>query len=123
MQSTNSVYFDGCEECWDPAEYIGRNINNAKEYEAEYLPSMWKDISPEQQAAGHGGMDWFIYKAFVDCLRSGAPMPIDAYDGAVWQAVSVLSEASIAAGGVPQAMPDFTGGKWVKRTRLDVCEM
>ena len=34
-----------------------------------------------------------------------------------------INIASIAQGGAPQAMPDFTGGKWIKRPRLDVCEM
>ena len=123
MQSINAVYLDGDREYWDPAKFAQDNLENAKKYEPEYLPNIWKDISPEQMAAGHGGMDWFAYKAFTDALREGTPMPIDAYDGAVWQAVSLLSEASIAAGGAPQAMPDFTGGKWVKRPRFDVCEM
>lgn len=124
MQSINAVYLDGTEEeYWEPVEYAEKNINNAKKYEEEYLPRLWKEITPEQKRAGHGGMDWFTYKAFADALKSGAPMPIDVYDAAVWQSISVLSEASIAAGGQPQTMPDFTGGKWIVRPRLDVCEM
>ena len=123
MQSTNSVYLDGEKEYWEPADFAQNNVNNAKAYEEKYLPSMWKEITEEQMRAGHGGMDWFAYKAFVDAVKSGAPMPIDVYDSATWQAVSVLSEASIAAGGEPQAMPDFTGGKWIKRKRADVCDM
>jgi hypothetical protein len=49
-------------------------------------------------------------------------MPVDVYDSATWQAVSVLSEMSIAQGGAPQLMPDFTSGKWMHRPRLDVCD-
>ena len=79
--------------------------------------------TPEQKKAGHGGMDWFAYKAFTDAVKNGTQVPIDVYDGATWQAVSVLSEMSIAQGGAPQSMPDFTAGKWIKRPRLDVCEM
>ena len=71
----------------------------------------------------HGGMDEFVYKAFADAVQKGDRMPIDVYDAATWQAVSVLSEMSIAQGGAPQAMPDFTNGRWFKRPRLDVCEM
>ena len=123
MQTLNAVYLDGEKEYWSSSEYAENHLNNAKAYEEKYLPSMWKDITPEQKKAGHGGMDWFAYKAFTDALKNGTPMPIDVYDGAVWQAVSVLSEMSIAQGGAPQAMPDFTGGKWIKRPRLDVCEM
>ena len=122
-QTLNAVYLDGEKEYWSSSEYAANHLNNAKDYEEQYLPSMWKDITPEQKQAGHGGMDWFTYKAFTDALRNGTPMPIDVYDGAVWQAVSVLSEMSIAQGGAPQSMPDFTGGKWIKRPRFDVCEM
>ena len=67
-------------------------------------------------------MDWFAYNAFADALEAGEEMPIDVYDGATWQAVSVLSEISIKQGGAPQAMPDFTGGKWINRPRKDVCK-
>lgn len=123
MQSLNAVYFDGDHEYWEPTEFAINNVNNAKAYEHQYLPALWKEITPEQMAAGHGGMDWFAYRAFTDVLKQGTPMPIDVYDAAVWQAVSVLSELSIAQGGAPQSMPDFTQGQWVNRRRLDVCEM
>lgn len=122
-QTINAVYLDGEPECWEHADYAAGNIHNAKGYEADYLPSLWKDITPEQKKAGHGGMDWFCHKAFTDALKNGAPMPIDVYDSAVWQAVAVLSERSITEGGAPQAMPDFTGGKWITRPILDVCEL
>ena len=122
-QTLNAVYLDGEKEYWEPSEFAKNNLNNARAYEEKYLPSLWKNITPEQQQAGHGGMDWFAYKAFTDALKSGSPMPIDVYDAAVWQAVSVLSEISVAQGGAPQSMPDFTAGKWIKRKRLDVCDM
>lgn len=123
MQDTNTVFFDGDKEYWEPVNYYKDNLNNASSLEAEYLPDCWKTITPEDIAAGHGGMDWFAYNAFVDALESGSEMPIDVYDGATWQAVSVLSEISISQGGAPQAMPDFTGGKWFERPRKDVCEL
>lgn len=122
MQDTNTVFLDGEKEYWEPVDYLKDNLNNGEKYEAEFLPEMWKALTPEALAAGHGGMDWFAYKAFTDALKAGAPMPIDVYDAATWQAVSVLSEISIAQGGAPQSMPDFTNGKWHHRPRLDVCE-
>ena len=72
----------------------------------------------------YNGLEYFaaLHKV-LEAVKSGAPMPIDVYDGATWQAVSVLSERSISEGGAPQQMPDFTGGEWMKRPRLDVCEM
>lgn len=122
-QENNSVFLDGQKEYWEPAEYNKATTDNAKNYEQEFLPDIWKNITPEQKEAGHGGMDWFAYKAFADALQNGEKMPIDVYDGATWMAVSVLSEMSIAAGGAPQSMPDFTNGKWHLRTPKDVINL
>lgn len=124
MQDTNTVFLDGDkEDYWEPVNYYKDNLNNATNYEEEFLPELWKNVSPEEISAGHGGMDWFAYKTFVDALKSGAQMPIDVYDAATWQAVSVLSEISIKQGGAPQEMPDFTNGKWCERPRKDVCKI
>ncbi len=123
MQDTNSVFLDGDEELFDPVKYYEKALNNAADFEKEYLPEIWKNITEETLKAGHGGMDWFAYKGFTDTLLNGGEMPIDVYDAATWQAVTVLSEKSIIQGGAPQIMPDFTNGKWFKRPRLDVCEL
>ncbi len=123
MQETNSVFLDGNAEFFSTTKYYEKALNNAASFEDEYLPSLWKNITPEEMASGHGGMDWFAYKAFTDSLISGVEMPIDVYDAATWQAVSVLSEMSIKQGGTPQAMPDFTDGKWFQRPRKDVCDL
>ena len=123
MQDTNTVFLEGEKEYWEPTEYYKNNLNNGVNYEEEFLPDLWKNLTPEEEKAGHGGMDWFAYKAFTDALKTGSEMPIDVYDAATWQAVSVLSEISIQQGGAPQAMPDFTNGKWFKRPRKDVCDL
>lgn len=124
MQDTNTVFLDGDkEEYWDIYTYYEENLNNGAKYEEENLPAIWKNATKEEMEAGHGGMDWFAYKAFTDALQNGDEMPIDVYDAATWQAVSVLSEMSIKQGGAPQSMPDFTNGKWFKRSRKDVCEL
>ena len=122
-QSLNSVFLDGDSEELISADYAEKNVHNAKAYEENYLPPIYKNMTDEVKNTIHGGMDWFALQGFMNGVKNGAPMPIDVYDAAVWQAVSVLSEASIAAGGAPQVMPDFTGGKWLTRPRLDVCEI
>ena len=123
MQDTKTVFLDGDAEFFDSGEYYKKALNNAVSFENEYLPDIWKNVTPEAISAGHGGMDWFSYKAFTDALINGEEMPIDVYDAATWQAVAVLSEISIKQGGAPQAMPDFTNGKWFKRPRKDVCKL
>lgn len=123
MQDTNTVFLDGDAEFFDSIKYYEKALNNAVSFEIEYLPEIWKNVTPETISAGHGGMDWFAFKSFTDALINGEDMPIDVYDAATWQAIAVLSEISIKQGGAPQAMPDFTNGKWFKRPRRDVCKL
>ena len=122
-QGNNFVHIVGDEEGWVPVDIYKKYGNNACDYEEKYLPDVWKKITPEQIAAGHGGMDSVEFRVFVDCLRDKRDMPLDVYDAAALMCVTVLSEASIAAGGMPQAIPDFTGGMWLCRKPEDVVEM
>ena len=64
---------------------------------------------------GHDGMDWLVTGAFLDAVRRNAPAPIDVYDAAAWMSITCLSEQSVAMGGMPMAIPDFTNGKWLRR--------
>ena len=50
-------------------------------------------------------------------------MPMDVYDAAAWMSISALSEASIAKGGVPIEIPDFTSGNWIMRPKCDVVDL
>jgi hypothetical protein len=53
-----------------------------------------------------------VMSAYFESLTTGVPAPIDVYDAAAYMCVTVLSEQSIALGGMPVAVPDFTRGKW-----------
>ncbi len=114
-QNNNFVYILGDEEGWEPADMNAKYNHNAKAFEEKYLHRVWKDITPEDIAAGHGGMDSIEFRVFVDCIKEGREMPIDVYDAAAWMAITCLSEASVAQGGLPQSIPDFTGGQWLLR--------
>ena len=119
-QATNSVFFDGDKEYWEPTEYYADVMNNAKKLEEDYLPEVWKKITPEEIAAGHGGMDSVMWRCFLDAYKNGEEMPIDVYDGAAWMVIAALAEESIAHAGAPVAIPDFTGGRWQMREAQDV---
>lgn len=121
-QNTNLVYFDGEPEEWQTVKAYRDGIDSATKYEAEYMPAFWKNITKEQTEAGHGGMDYFEFRHFIDCLKKGEDPAIDVYDAATWMVISVLSEQSILHGGAPVYFPDFTNGKWIMRQRKDVCE-
>lgn len=117
LQDTNSFYVEGEHNEWGGIRPL---IDNAKDYEDKYLPDVWRNATEEEMNAGHGGMDYYAFGAFVDAVRENKKMPIDVYDGATWMAVSALSAQSIATGGATQFMPDFTGGKWMMRQSEDV---
>ena len=63
----------------------------------------------------HNGMDWLVFRDFLDCIEKGIPCPIDVYDTASWMCITALSEESIMFGGKSMAVPDFTKGKWISR--------
>ena len=47
--------------CQDPDVWVP-----LKEFEAEYMPEIWRDPPPEAVSAGHGGGDYFEVMDFVD---------------------------------------------------------
>lgn len=98
-------------------------FNSAEKYEEKYLPRIWKEVTPEILAQGHGGMDYFEFEAFGKCLLTGREMPIDVYDAAAWMSITCLTEQSIKADGGVVQIPDFTRGKYKERKSLDVVEI
>lgn len=64
---------------------------------------------------GHGGMDTVMDYRLLYCLNNGLPLDIDVYDGATWSSIIEASKKSVALGGAPVALPDFTRGDWNKR--------
>ena len=122
-QATNSVYLDGEREYWDTPTYYKTVLNNAERFEKDLLPDVWSKITPEDIAIGHGGMDGIEFRQFINAIKENKEMPIDVYDAAAWMSITALSTASIAAGGAPQVIPDFTGGMWLTRKPRDVVEI
>ena len=68
-------------------------------------------------------MDTLMLRSFFTAVRNGTEMPIDVYDAASWMVITCLSEASIANGGMPIDIPDFTSGRWVMREPKDLVDL
>lgn len=113
MEDNNSVFLDGKDNAFDFK--WKEKWNNAEEYREAYDHPVWKRYLEEGVRGGHDGMDWLVIGAFFDAVRSGAPVPIDVYDAAAWMSITALSEQSVALGGMPMPIPDFTNGKWLSR--------
>ena len=67
-----------------------------------------------KEVGGHGGMDFIMDYRLIYCLQHGLPLDQDVYDAAEWSCLGELTAASIANGGMPVQMPDFTRGDWNK---------
>ncbi len=114
FEDTNMIFEDGKHNHaeWEPKKLW----DNAVEYEEEYLHPLWRNYDA---SGGHGGMDFLTFSAFAEYAKAGKEPPIDAYDAAVYMAVTALSEESIAKGSAPVTMPDFTTGRWYRRDKKD----
>lgn len=88
---------------------------NPEAYLKQYDHPLWKKYEADAVGAGHGGMDFFVENAFIECIKRGVDFPLDVYDLATWYAITPLSEKSIEAHGQVQEIPDFTRGKWQNR--------
>lgn len=125
MQEANAVMLDQTEslhETWNAADALRKEFDNANAYK-HLAPDIWQNISEEEMAAGHGGMDYLMIREFLQCVDEGKEFPIDIYDAATWMSITVLSEQSVALSGMPLVAPDFTRGKWIMREPKDVVKL
>jgi predicted dehydrogenase len=104
--------------------YFQKEMNHSHKWEntekllVEHDHPLWKKYGASAEGAGHGGMDFFVDHAFIECIKRGADFPLDVYDYATWYAITPLSEKSIIEGGQVQNIPDFTKGKWKTRKQI-----
>lgn len=112
MEVNDSLYLDR-DHTQKDGDHWEKFWGNAKDYREQYDHPTWKTFLEGGIVGGHGGMDGLVYGAFFDYLNDKIPCPIDVYDAASWMCISALSEESIAMGGAPVAIPDFTNGQWL----------
>ncbi|WP_395783563.1 Gfo/Idh/MocA family protein [Aquirufa sp.] len=104
-EDNKSIYLEGV----SPKQHRWEDF---KPYQEKYDHPLWKAHAADAENAGHGGIDYFVLRAFIESIKNKVAPPIDVYDAAAWSAISPLSEESIAKGSAPIQIPDFTRGKW-----------
>ncbi|SHG41287.1 Predicted dehydrogenase [Fodinibius roseus] len=106
----NSIYLKGVNayDEWEPFD----------KYQEKYDSILWKKEGENASGESHGGIDYFVRKAFVESIKKNTTPPIDVYDAAAWSSIIPLSEESAAQGGHPVEFPDFTDGKWMTNERI-----
>ena len=105
MVDNDSIYIEGTspeEHRWEPDE----------EYLKKYDHPLWKRFEDQASGSGHGGMDFFILRAFVESIKRNVSPPIDVYDAASMSVICPLSEKSIRMNSASVRIPDFTRRKW-----------
>ena len=100
----------------EPEEY--------KKYKTEYQHPMIKKLKSLSTAfkQGHGGMDFVMIYRLTRALNLAMPLDINVYDSVMWSAVTPLSEISVASKSMSIPFPDFTGGQWKNKNRLEIME-
>ncbi len=93
----------------------GHKWDDFQKWQDKYDHPLWKKYGEKAMGSGHGGMDFFVTREFINAVKEQRQPVMDVYDAAAWSAVTPLSEASIAQGSAPQYFPDFTRGNWIKR--------
>ena len=96
--------------------------NEYKDYRERYDHPLWKQLREQidENAVGHGGMDFVMIYRLIRCLNEGKALDINVYDSALWSAVTPLSQLSVANGSKPIKIPDFTGGSWKTARKNEV---
>ena len=94
--------------------------NNAKKFSKTYGHDLWSPKNKKYRKYGHGGMDWFVYRAFIESVKNEAYPPIDVYDTVTYMAITALSQISLENGSAPVEFPDFTDGKWQKKDTSNI---
>ena len=113
-EDNKSIFLDKHEHAKDHFAW-DKHWGNVEEFRKEYEHPIWEKYLKEGVKQGHDGMDYLVFCDFVDCVKNKTQASIDAYDMAAWMCITALSEESIAKGGMPVFVPDFTNGKWIKR--------
>ena len=88
----------------------------------KYDHPLYTRLNETAADSGHGGMDGIMMYRIVECLQQGLPLDQNVYEGALWSAVTELSERSVAQDGMPQDFPDFTRGDWTSTPALAIVD-
>ena len=53
---------------------------NPENYMKEFDHPLWKQYEKNAEHSGHGGMDFYMDNAFIECIKRKVEFPMDVYD-------------------------------------------
>lgn len=84
----------------------------------DLLPDKYKNATPDQLNAGHGGGDFFIVEDFINAIRKNEQPELDVYKACEWTAVGLLSALSVTNGSRTIEVPRFRRGMPLEEKRI-----
>ena len=105
MKDSQSIYIEGVSS-------KNHRWEEDKAYLEKYDHPLWQRFEDQAAGASHGGMDFFVLRAFLEAMKRNTQPSLDVYDAASWSVISPLSEKSIRQNSASIKIPDFTRGKW-----------
>jgi hypothetical protein len=72
-----------------------------------YKPKEDEQLGVLAEKTGHAGGDFYMFRDFLDCIRTGRKPYFDVYVSTMMSAVGILAHRSVLEGGKPYAVPDF----------------
>ena len=113
LQGLKASYESRTQQIWIDGRSKGYRWEALSTYAKEFEHPKWQAL--RERSGGANGDAPFVLQEFLEAIRTGGPAPVDVYDAAAWSAIIPLSAKSVAEGSRPQAIPDFTRGKWKTR--------
>ncbi len=116
VQGTNGLWMDVNKSIYINHKSKEDDVwDSAKEWLDKYDHPLWKKYEKEAEGAGHGGMDFFVFNAFIGAVKAKRQTPIDVYDSMTMSVIAPLSTQSLKEDNKTLEFPDFTKGKWETR--------
>jgi hypothetical protein len=112
VQGTGGIWMDVAKGIHIEGKSKPHQFDPADEWIKKYDHPLWAKYANDASGAGHGGMDWFVFNAFVESVKQQRQTPIDVYDSVIMSVVFPLSIQSLKEGNKTLEVPDFTRGKW-----------
>ena len=85
----------------------GNKWQPLSDFEADFTSEIWKNPPEEAVKAGFVREEYFLARDFVDSIIQDIDPPIDVYTALDFTVPGLVSEESIANGGMPVKVPDF----------------
>lgn len=84
----------------------------------DLLSDRYKNATPEQMKAGHGGGDFFIVEDFIRAIRTGVQPELNVYKACEWTAAGLLSALSVTNGSRTLEVPNFRPNMTLEEKRI-----